>query len=495
MLFTAPSTALRLRNLALLVFTCALICLPFADLSVVATDPARMLSALLSGMIQPNFSALEAPWQALGYTVSFALLGVSIGVTAGFGLALLFRFRSVRTLCAATRAVHELFWALLLMQVFGLSTLTGLLAIALPYAATFAKVYAEILQLADPQPKRHLSPSSGAISSFFYAQLPLVWQELRSYTRYRFECGLRSSAILGFIGLPTLGFHLETAFKQANYDQGMALLLIFFALIGTIRWWARPPLLPLYLIAALIWLPADTRVNPTLIWQFISHDIWPSALQRGDLAGLLRWGQQLLELAAPAVLDTLLLSQMALALTLLLVLAGFWLGSAHFVPRQALPIGHALLLVSRSTPEMLLAFILLMLLGPSMLPAVIALALHNGGLIAYLIARASEQLPALQLRCRAIERYSYQAVPQLLPQLLSFLFYRWEVIMRESAILGVLGVASLGFYIDSAFEMLRFDRAFALILISALLNIAVDALARRLRMQTGLDRIRSYQDR
>ncbi|MDF1764193.1 MAG: hypothetical protein P1U57_12350, partial [Oleibacter sp.] len=69
---------------------------------------------------------------------------------------------------------------------------------------------------------------------------------------------------------------------------------------------------------------------------------------------------------------------------------------------------------------------------------------------------------------------------------LALLFYRWEVIMRESAIMGILGIATLGFYIDSAFEEIRFDKAFFLIIVAALLNILVDSLSRRLRRSTGL---------
>ena len=64
---------------------------------------------------------------------------------------------------------------------------------------------------------------------------------------------------------------------------------------------------------------------------------------------------------------------------------------------------------------------------------------------------------------------------------MAFLFYRWEVILRESAILGILGVATLGFYIDSAFEEIRYDRAMLLIAVAALLNILVDGVSRRLR--------------
>ncbi|WP_110691336.1 hypothetical protein [Salinicola halophyticus] len=48
-------------------------------------------------------------------------------------------------------------------------------------------------------------------------------------------------------------------------------------------------------------------------------------------------------------------------------------------------------------------------------------------------------------------------------------------------LLGMLGVATLGFYIDSSFQYLMFDHAFFLLLITAVLNIGVDALSRRFR--------------
>jgi phosphonate transport system permease protein len=75
--------------------------------------------------------------------------------------------------------------------------------------------------------------------------------------------------------------------------------------------------------------------------------------------------------------------------------------------------------------------------------------------------------------------------------MLALLFYRWEVILRETAILGILGIATLGFYVDSAFADLRFDRALLLILVTAMLNICVDSISRsirsRLRLQTTLE--------
>jgi len=118
---------------------------------------------------------------------------------------------------------------------------------------------------------------------------------------------------------------------------------------------------------------------------------------------------------------------------------------------------------------------------------VLALALHNGGLIAFLLANHSEQQPQRADDPKGINRYLYLHTPRLYPGFLAFLFYRWEVILRESAMMGILGIATLGFYIDSAFEEIRYDKAFFLIVVAAALNILIDSLSRRIRRRAGAD--------
>ena len=155
------------------------------------------------------------------------------------------------------RSVHELFWALIFLQIFGLHPLTGILAIAIPFSAICEKVYAEILEETDYSPYHALPINSGRVAAFFYARIPLVWQHFKTYTLYRLECGLRTSAVLGFIGLPTLGFYLEGFFKQGMYLQVAALLITFYVLIASMRWWLRPKLLILYLLASVYLLMPD----------------------------------------------------------------------------------------------------------------------------------------------------------------------------------------------------------------------------------------------
>ncbi|WP_251308514.1 PhnE/PtxC family ABC transporter permease [Halomonas sp. NCCP-2165] len=481
------------RRVSLALVALAALCLWLGDFEISAHDPWQELGRLALGLVRPDFGAVDALGEALLRTVAFAFVGVGVGASAGLLLALGFHRLWVRTGCAFVRAIHELFWALIFLQCFGLHPLTGVLAIAIPYAGIFAKVYAEILDETDPAPARTLPRRTGRLSALLYTRISQAWPHLVNYTAYRLECGLRSSAVLGFVGMPTLGFHLASHFAQGHYAVVGALLLLFYALIASLRLWVRPKLLPFYLLAAPFCLGTGLPILWSNVARFFTQDIVPAPLRNGEgLAGLGPWlGDLLLHQALPGLWNTLLLSQIALVLTGVLAMALFPLISHHFTGRHltgrlGAGLGHGVLVVLRSTPEYLLAFILLQLWGPSMLPAVVALALHNGGIIAHLVGRRSNQIVLRPDAPRGLERYAYEVAPRVYGPFMALLFYRWEIIMRETAILGILGIATLGFYVDSAIQEIRFDRALVLILITAALNIGVDILARRLRAHLRL---------
>lgn len=485
--FWTESSARRLNLVCLLMIGFALCSLLGADLQFYPVDPWQELSRIGLGLITPWWSEPATLLRALLNTVCFALLAVALAAPLGLVLAMAFRWRLIRLFCAAVRSVHELFWGLIFMQLYGVSAVTGLLAIMVPFSGMFAKVFAEIFQQQSRQPLITLSPTVNSVKRYLYTLIPQSWSALLSYTRYRFECALRSSAILGFIGLPTLGFHLDTAFKQGQYSEAAALFWAFLLLIASIRWWLRPWLVLPYIVAALWLLPPTVGfASGGSLWRFVSLDIWPLPLREGDWSGLWHWSHALWQQQIwPGLVQTLLLTQIAVVLTGILVLMFYPLASSALAgPWMRWP-GRFWLLLLRCTPEMVMAYVLLLLFGPSGIPVVLALALHNGGLIAFLIANASDSAHQARVHrpddLRGIKRYAYEETPRRFPAMLAFLFYRWEVILRESAIIGILGVATLGFYIDSAFEEIRYDRALLLIVVSALLNMIVDGLSRRLR--------------
>lgn len=478
---TGTASGPRLARHSLTLVALAVLLLPFADLEIVTREPWGELKRLLSGLALPDLMAIESPFQALGLTIAVALWGTLGGVILGFPLALVFsRSRLVRAGCAFVRAIHELFWALLFLQVFGLSALTALAALAIPYAGIFAKVFAEILEQTPRAPRDALPPGVGRLSRFVYAELPLAWARLSAYTRYRFECGLRASMLLGFVGLPTLGFQLETAFREGRYHEAGALLWLFYALIASLPWWSHRRLLPLWILAGVFLLGPWPTIDSSLLWRFVSQDLWPQALLAGDLDALGDWLTHIPGLL-PAIGNTLLLGLLGSVGALLVALTLWPLASRHFGNAATRLAGRGLLIVLRSTPEMLLAFVFLLLLGPSLLPAWLALALHNGALIAFLAARHADSFALGMSGLPAFGRLAYEILPRIYPSLLALLYYRAEVILRETAILGMLGIATLGYYIDENFQYLMFDVAFFLLLITAGLNIAVDTLSRRLR--------------
>ena len=473
----------------------AVFCMIVGDLEITTLDPWQEMGRMAVGAVSPDFFATENLGRAFLNTLAFAIIGVALGSIFGFVLSLVFHKPGVRFFCAFIRAIHELFWGLIFLQAFGLTPLTGVLALAIPYAGIFAKVYSEILEEADPACLKAAPEGTGAVSFFLFVRIPDAWAHIKTYTLYRLECGLRSSTVLGFIGLPTIGFHLESAFKQGNYAEVAALLYLFFALIASMRWWMRPKLAPVYVLVALFVLPVGADISMVNVVRFFTEDIVPGPLRlidTYDADTLYIFSQWLwivvVEQALPGIVNTVLLTMIALVGAGGLALIFFPLISAKFFDRYPRGAGHLLLVIMRSTPEYILAYIFLQLWGPSMLPAIVALSLHNGAIIGHLIGHHANQLSARPDAVVGVNLYAFDVLPRVYRQFLAFLFYRWEVILRETAILGILGIHTLGFYVDSAFVDIRFDRALVLIIITALLNIAVDNISRTMRTRLRLSR-------
>ncbi len=478
------------RSVSLWFGVAAFLCLLVANLAVTTLNPWVELRRLFAGILSPAFASVEA-WSVV-LTVAFATLGVSLGAATGLVMAMFYNsVRAVRGLAISLRAVHELFWALILIQIFGIGPLAGILAIALPYAGIFAKVFAEMIEESDRSAEQALPSGTSQVSAFAYARLPDLISRMKTYALYRLECGLRSTLVLGFIGLPTVGFHLETYFRQGHYSEAAALLAAFFLLIGTRRLWARASTLPFLIAGSLLVLPASTgsaSAGSNFI-RFITVEIVPAPLRRGDLEGLLprldafwSWLYPIVKTqVVPGLLQTLVLSQIALAAMALLALALFPLVASKFTGRAGHIAGRVALVVARSMPEYMLAYLLLQTLGPSMLPAIIALAFHNGAIVAYLLGRHADHLDYRPDAPSGVSLYFYDTLPRSYGQFLAYCLYRWEIIVRESAIFGILGVKTLGYYVDASISELRFDRTVVFIFAMILLTVAIDWLSRTLR--------------
>lgn len=465
---------------------------PLADLAIISAEPGSEFARIAAGFAQPSLPDWPVLLSALGYTFAFGMLGTLVAAPVGMALALGWRSRVVRTVAASIRAIHELFWALIFLHVFGLTPLTGLLAIAIPYAGIFAKVFAEILDEQPDDAVRHLPPSTSVVSALLLVRLPQAWPQLRSYVFARAECGMRSSAVLGFVGLPTLGYHLESALSYGAYSDAVVFLMALILLIGAFRLLVPPRSWLVWLLVLPWTIPGEWGVQTTTLLRLLTHDLWPSALLAGDWAGLGVWfGTLMTDALLPGLWQTILLSMLALLATAVLTLLIWPLAIRFVAGRAGQAGGHAVFLVFRATPEYLLAYLFLLLWGPSMLPAIVALMLHNAGIIAFLLARTADRLPRRLDAPRGLRDYLWNSLPRLYGPFLAYLFYRWEIILRESSVVGILGIATLGFYVDSALAELRLDKLLPLLIGTVLLNVVVDIASRHLRHQLALDGKRS----
>jgi phosphonate transport system permease protein len=130
------------------------------------------------------------------------------------------------------RGIPELVWALVLVRVFGLGPASAVLALGLTYGGMLAKVYAEILESGDTRPARLLlEAGSGRFSAFVYGLLPGAAQELVSYTVYRWECAVRASVVMGFVGAGGLGQLMDQSMKMLDGGEVATILIVFLALV------------------------------------------------------------------------------------------------------------------------------------------------------------------------------------------------------------------------------------------------------------------------
>ena len=210
----------------------------------------RFLADFLPPELSPDFLwlVLRETWR----TVAIATAGIVLALVLALPMTLLstrvlsvsalsgrmargpFLLRqALRWLLIVLRSIPELVWALVFVRVVGLGPTAGVLAIALTYGGMLGKVYGEILESGETQPTEALLRNGcGRLQAFFFGLLPQNAAELTSYTVYRWECAIRSSVVLGFVGAGGLGQQMDSAMKMFNGGEVATMLGMFVLLVA-----------------------------------------------------------------------------------------------------------------------------------------------------------------------------------------------------------------------------------------------------------------------
>ena len=119
------------------------------------------------------------------------------------------------------------------VRAVGLGAFPGVVAIGVAYGGILGKVYAEILEGVDPRAVETLQAAGASrLGLVAYGALPEALPSCISYTLYRWECAIRASAILGFVGAGGLGQQIELSMRMFNFSEVLTLLAILAGLVG-----------------------------------------------------------------------------------------------------------------------------------------------------------------------------------------------------------------------------------------------------------------------
>jgi len=464
-------------------------------------------------------------WQATLQTLAIATAGIALALLLALPLGIaVSRVLSVsalanhgrpvwwavavraplRWLLVGLRSVPEVVWALLLVRAVGLGATAGVLAIAITYAGMLGKVYAEIFESTDARPARALLlAGSSRLSAFFYGVLPSASAEMISYTVYRWECAIRASVVMGFVGAGGLGQQLDLSLRMFAGAEVASMLLTFLLLVLLADQLSR---LLRARFAAITPRAGGTVFNALLLMAlcmavasaFVGVKLnWAELFSREGAAQMTHYLRDFLppDLSAPhwqaiarGTFETLAMSA---AGTLLAAVLGLLLAlpAAGRFGVLAQPLARFVLNALRAVPELVWASLMVLAAGLGPNAGALALALHTGGVLGRLFAEALENLPrepseALRLAgAGRIAAFCYGALPWLWPQLLAYTLYRWENNIRMASVLGVVGAGGLGQLLYMQLGLFQQQQAIGVIAAILLLVLLVDALSGWLRQK------------
>lgn len=254
-----PADPAAIPRLALVVIAVAVL---WPGLRLTEFDPATLLDPanarpmgrFLAQFLPPDVSLdfLALVGRSTLETLAIATLGTALAFAIAFPLSLvtttslslsaigpardaplgrMLRYPA-RLALIVLRAIPELVWALLFVRAVGLGPSAGVLALAITYGGMLGKVYAEIYESASNRPARALMEAgAGRVQAFLYGVLPAALPEMVSYTIYRWECAVRASVIMGFVGAGGLGQQLELSFRMLNGAEACTILATFLLLV------------------------------------------------------------------------------------------------------------------------------------------------------------------------------------------------------------------------------------------------------------------------
>jgi len=416
---------------------------------------------------------------------------------------------STRVVLSVMRSVPEIVWAFLFVRIFGLGPGAAVFAIGLSSGGIVGKLYAELIDACDPRPVRALRASGSSwLGVFLYGVWPQVRKQWVGYGLFRFECAIRSGAILGIVGAGGLGSEIELSIRYFQYDKLATVLLALLAVVALVElvsaslrraatWW---PFAMLVLgssfglaVLDVEWAALFTYEALGQVQTFLLGFASPST----ESAFLGAAVSSMLQTVAMAACATMGASVVALFVgplaSRVLTVDGYSSappperGLGRHAWRAIWAVSRLLLQLSRALPELVWALLFIVWVGPGPFAGVLEIGVHSIGVLGRLFGEVYEDCePAVPRSleaagCSRFARWLYGVLPQTAPRLLAFGLFRFEVNIRATAMVGFVGAGGIGDSIHTAVSLFHMQDLASLLLVLLTVVVAIDLVGDRLR--------------
>ena len=225
-----------------------------------------------------------------------------------------------------------------------------------------------------------------------------------------------------------------------------------------------------WLVGLALFLYCWKLVSDATTWFFV----WDAPRIAADIGGRMvppRWSY-MEKLWAP-LWDTLNIATLGTVLAILMAVPVAFLAARNTTPSATLvrPVALLIIVSSRSINSLIWALLLVSIIGPGVLAGTIAIGLRSIGFIAKLLYEAIEEIDATQVEAITATGASrwqvmaYGIAPQIAPPFAGISVFRWDINIRESTVLGLVGAGGIGLQLQASLNILAWPQVTVILLV------------------------------
>lgn len=502
-------------------------------------DSIDNATGFISRMFPLDFPPLGETLALIFETLAIVFLSTLLSVVLSVPTALLAARNTTsskgmqwtsRAFIVLCRAIPDLVLAIIFLRMFGLGATAGIIAMGIHSVGMVAKLYADAIEELDDGARESIESAGGTRTQQILTAIPQVLMpQLIATALHRFDINLRTSVLLGYVGVGGIGLAIADSLRVLDYQRGMALAFIVLALCIVIE------LISGSIRAALMsssgggisggtWVDRifnkgreaginDLKLTPPwsmdrfrrfgaliLIVVLTIASFWRVDMSLSQLwNGLAELPQTLALFFPPSTGGSLENMLEQLVITLQISMAATLIGGII-----AIPIGifaarnvvankfvyqtfRVIIVIVRGIPELILAIIFVVISGLGGVAGTLALSVGAIGLLSKLIADSLEETDTkVQDALRAAGASEMQiffsaTVRQAAPAFVAHTMYLLDSNIRSATLLGVVGAGGVGFLLLNASRINQFDVVMMVLILMVAVVLIVEALSMWLR--------------